>query len=310
MKRAWPMLLCACLSLPALAQAPPSQPQSQTSPQAPAPKQTSPDLQQKIEDYLRNLYAWGPAFHLKIGPLKDAPVPGLYEFTMEVTVGEQTDSGVFYVSKDGRFLVRGEIQDMTHDPLAEVRAKLNLTDAPSKGPSDAKVTLVEFADFECPSCRELHNILREIEPRYPQVRLVFKDFPLANIHPWAVTAASAAHCAYQQDHAAFWKMYDRIYDGQDLISPANVWDKVLDFAGQDGLDTARMRTCMAEPATTQYLDRTLKEGQQLRVANTPTIFVNGRRLIGPDRATLEQFLNYELSARPLPTPSQPHTPRQ
>jgi protein-disulfide isomerase len=308
MKAAWPLLLSTCVSLPTLAQAPPSQPQSQSAPQTVAPKQPSSELQKKIEDYLRNLYAWGPDFHLKIGPLKDSPVPGLYEFTMEVTAGEQSDTGVFYVSKDGRFLVRGDIQDMSRDPLAEVRAQLNLTGAPSKGPSNAKITIVEFADFECPSCRELHNILREIEPHYPQVRVVFKDFPLANIHPWAITAASAAHCAYEQDPAAFWKMYDRIYDGQEYISPANAWDKMLDFAGQLGLDAAAERTCMADPATTQYLDRAVKEAQQLRIANTPTVFVNGRRLIGPVRATLEQFINYELSTRPSHAPSQPPPP--
>lgn len=259
--------------------------------------QPSAAIQKKVEDYLRHLYAWGPAFRLKFGALKDAALPGLYEFTVDVSMGEQSDTGTFYVSKDGRFLVRGDVQDMSVDPLAAVRAQLHLADSPSKGPANAAVTLVEFADFQCPSCRELHAVLRELGPRYPQLRVVFKDFPLTQLHPWAMTAATAGRCAYQQKHEAFWKLYDTIYDNQEVISAENAWQKMLDYAGQVGLDTPTFRACMSDPAIAENIAQSIKEGQQLKIANTPTVFVNGRRLIGADRATLEQFIKYELSLR-------------
>jgi protein-disulfide isomerase len=266
-----------------------------------APGQSSAAIQKKVEEYLRHLYAWGPSFKIKFGATKDAPIAGLYEFTVEVTMGDQSDTGVFYASKDGRYLIRGDIQDMSTDPLAVVRAQINLSDNPAKGPANATITIVEYGDFQCPSCRELHNVLREIEPQYPQIRLVFKDFPLTQIHPWAMTAATAGRCAYQQNPAAFWKMNDAIYDAQDLISTENVWQKLIALGAQAGLDTAALRTCMSDPATGEIINATIKEGLQLKIANTPTVFVNGRRLIGPDRATLEQFLQYELAAHPAPT---------
>jgi protein-disulfide isomerase len=269
-----------------------------------APGQPPTGIQKKVEDYLRHIYAWGPTFRIKFGSMKEAPVGGLYEFTVDVSMGDQTDTGIFYVSKDGRYLIRGDIQDMSSDPIAAVRAQIKLADSPSKGPTKASVTLVEYGDFQCPSCRELHNVLREIEPQYPQVRLVFKDFPLTQIHPWAMTAATAGRCAYQQNHSAFWKMNDAIYDAQELISTENVWQKLLDFGSQAGLDTAALRTCMSDPATVEAINGSIKEGVQLKIANTPTIFVNGRRLIGPDRATLEQFIQYELSTHPAPAPPQ------
>lgn len=274
-----------------------------TSQAAQAPAQPASDLQKKVEAYLRHVFAWGPTFRVKFGPLKDSPISGLYEFTVDVSMGDQSDSGIFYVTKDGRFLFRGDIQDMNVDQLAAVRSQINLSNSPSKGPANAVVTLVEYADFQCPSCRELHNVLREIEPQYPQIRIVFKDFPLTQLHPWAMTAATAARCAYQQNHAAFWKLYDAIYDSQDLITPENAWQKMLDLAGQAGLNVPALKTCMSDPATGELINESLKEGLQLKIANTPTVFVNGRRLIGSDRSALEQFIQYELSLRPRSQPA-------
>ena len=74
---------------------------------------------------------------------------------------------------------------------------------------------MEYSDFQCPVCRSLHDALRGLLPNYPQVKVVFKDFPLETLHPWARTAALAGRCAYQQDAKAFWKLYDLIYDNQD-----------------------------------------------------------------------------------------------
>ena len=88
------------------------------------------------------------------------------------------------------------------------------------------MTLVEFSDFECPVCRSLHDVLRSLLPTYPQVRVVFKDFPLETLHPWARTAALAGRCAYQQKPEAFWKVYDSIYDNQEIISAENAWSSL------------------------------------------------------------------------------------
>ncbi len=265
-------------------------------------------IEKRIEAYLRNLYAWGPSFRVKIGPLKDAQAPGFYEVSVEVTAGEHSDSGVVYVSKDGRFLLRGDIQDMNADPLAGVRSQIKLANNPSRGPANARVTVVEYSDFQCPSCRQLYQTLRAIPPNYPQVLFVFKDFPLTQIHPWAFTAAIAGRCAFQQNPNAFWKLHDSIFDAQELISANNAWEKMLDFATQAGLDPEKFRTCMAGSQAPQAVMQNVSEGQALKIANTPTVFVNGRRIIAPDRATLEQYIQYELLPQPVPAPSAPIKP--
>jgi protein-disulfide isomerase len=254
-------------------------------------------IQKTVEAYLRNLYAFGPDAAVKVTAPKDIGVEGLQEVDVEVKIGENQQTGKVYVTKDGKYMFRGELSDLAKDPLAENRAQLQTKDSPSLGPANAPVTLVEFSDFECPVCRRLHDALRSLLPNYPQVRVVFKDFPLEQLHPWARTAALAGRCAYQQDHAAFWKMYDLIYDGQDLISAENAWSKMTDFAGQAGLNADAFKACMASPEAGAAIDASHANGVQLEVSSTPTMFVNGRRIVGADPQTLEQYIKYELDQR-------------
>src|SRR6266700_5117105 len=134
----------------------------------------SSQTQKNIEAYLRNLYAFGPDVKLIIGPLTESPVEGIVETNVDVTIGENKEAAKFYVSKDGRFLFRGEMSDMTKDPLAENLAQIRMTDAPALGDAKAPVTIVEYSDFECPVCRNLHDALRGILPNYAgKVRVIF-----------------------------------------------------------------------------------------------------------------------------------------
>jgi protein-disulfide isomerase len=247
----------------------------------------------RIEQYLRHLYAWGPTFDVKVGPSKPSPIPDLLEVPVTVSMGGQSDTAVVYASKTGNFLIRGDLTDMSLDPFADVRSKLHVGKSPAIGPENAKITLYEFADFECPSCRQLDLVLREFLPQHPEVRLVFKHFPLVNIHPWAMTAAIASQCAYQQNPAIFWKMHDAIFDAQDVISPSNVWEKMQDLAKQEGLDTQSFTACMSNPTTEAQIKETMAEGQALNISATPTTFVNARRVVGPDKSQLAQAATYE-----------------
>jgi protein-disulfide isomerase len=282
------VLSCSTLVPSALGQ----QAQPTTAPAAAAPLPT----QKNIEAYLRHLYAFGPDVLLVVGTPKATPVEGLLETTVDLTIAKNKETVKFYVSKDGKFLFRGEMSDMTKDPLAESRAQIQLQDAPSMGDAKAVVTLVEYSDFECPVCRSLHDVLRGMLPNYAgKVHLVFKDFPIEQLHPWARTAAIAGRCAYQQDPQAFWKMYDLIYDNQEIISAANAWTKMMDYAGQSALDADAFKSCMASPEAGAAVNASRANGQLLDVNSTPTVFVNGRRIVGADPHVLEQYINYELA---------------
>lgn len=256
----------------------------------------STQTQKNIEAYLRNLYAFGPDVKLAVGPLKESAVEGILEINIDVTIGENKENAKFYVSKDGRFLFRGELSDMNKDPLAENLAQIRMADAPAMGNPTAPVTIVEYSDFECPVCRNLHDTLKNILPNYgSKVRVIFKDFPIEQLHPWARTAAIAGRCAYQQKPEAFWKVYDLIYDNQEIISAANAWTKMMDYGAQSGLDAEAFKGCMASPEAAAAVNASHANGEKLEVNSTPTVFVNGRRMVGADANLLQQYINYELA---------------
>ena len=140
------------------------------------------------EAFVRTLFAWGPDFAVKLGPLSQSATPDFYRVPIQVTYKGQTEAGEVYVSKDGKTLFRGDIYEIGVDPFAATRAKLRVEGDPTKGPASARVTIVEFSDFQCPHCRQLYSNDAMIEQKYPQVRIVYKDFPLAAIHPWATMA--------------------------------------------------------------------------------------------------------------------------
>jgi len=271
-------------------------------PAAPAPAQTAVTPEQakllkSSEAFVRRFFGWGDDVKVTLGPLGTAVSPNFYVVPIQVTLGEQVQTGEVYVSKDGKTLLRGEMYDMSTDPFAANRAKAHLEGNPSKGPDDARVTLVEFSDFECPHCRELYEALKAVEARYPQIRIVYKDFPLNSIHPWAQTAALGGRCAFEQSPAAFWKVHDSIFDNQDVLSPENIWDKLVEFATQAGLNADTFKACLSSPDAAKAVDANRADGVALEVNSTPTVYVNGRPLVGGDVETLDRFIDFELASK-------------
>ncbi len=259
--------------------------------QQPVPAAT----QKTIEAFLRNYYALGADITITVGTPKPIGTSGLSEVPIEVKTPEGSDEVKMFLTADGRYLIRGEVNDLTSDPLAENIAKFDLKGAPVFGDPKAPITIVEYADFECPVCRNLHDAIRGMLPNYPQVKFIFKEFPIESIHPWARTAAMAGRCAYQQDPKAFWKIYDLIYDNQEIISASNVYDKMVDYAGRIGLNADTFKACMSGPQASAEVDASLANGKLLDVRSTPTIFVNGRRLAGADPHALQQYIDYEVA---------------
>jgi protein-disulfide isomerase len=267
--------------------------------QQPAPAANS---KKAVEAFLRNYYALGSDITITVGPPKPVGNSGLSEVSIDVKSPDGSDTVKMFLTADGRYLIRGDLNDLTVDPLAENIAKFDLKGVPVLGDPKAPITIVEYGDFECPVCRNFHDAVRGLLPKYPQAKLFFKDFPIEQIHPWARTAALGGRCAYQQDPKAFWKMYDLIYDNQDLVSAANAYDKMIDFAGRAGLNTDTFKSCLSGPQATAEVDASIENGKLLNVRSTPTVFVNGRPLTGADPHALQQYLDFEAAKLKRPKP--------
>jgi len=147
---------------------------------------------------------------------------------------------------------------------------IEVGDAPSKGPADAPVVIVEYSDFQCPYCKRAHDTMKELIARFPdKVRLVFKNHPLTNIHKHAQLAAEAALAAGAQ--GKFWEMYDLLFGFQNALTR----DDLDTYAQSLGLDMVRFNYDLA---TGRFRDRIRRETQEmLKIGATgvPAIFVNG-----------------------------------
>lgn len=156
--------------------------------------------------------------------------------------------------------------------LEAPRVTVNVDAGPSKGPADAPVTIVEFADFQCPYCRDAVATLARLQAAFPtQVRLVFRDFPLP-MHADAPRAAEAAGCADEQGR--FWEMHDALFAG------AVRREDLARRAADAGLDAARFQACLTSGRQQTRWQSGRALGLQLGVSATPTFFVNGRAVTG------------------------------
>jgi protein-disulfide isomerase len=148
-------------------------------------------------------------------------------------------------------------------------------DDPSIGPSSAPVTLVEFSDFQCPFCQRVAPTLKQVKQTYgDKVRVVWKDFPLTQIHPQAFKAGEAAHCA--ADQGKFWEYHDRLFANQQALQPTDLKKHAADL----GLDAAAFGACLDSSKHGERVRDGVAEGSRLGVNSTPTIYVNGRVLSG------------------------------
>ena len=177
-------------------------------------------------------------------------------------------------------VIEGLVADLRERTDVEVfvepyRVALDNAGAPAKGPEDAPVTLVEFSDFECPYCGRFYPTLKLLEQNYgDELRIVYRQFPLTNLHPDAWKAAEASLCA--QEEGKFWQMHDRMFEHQEeLDTPA-----LTRHAVAIGLDREEFEECLASGRHSDRVQADLDEGRSVGVEGTPALFVNGIRVPG------------------------------
>lgn len=252
----------------------------------------------KLERFLRRFYGWPDTVQVSIGPFKPSPVAGLLETTVYLSQGGQKQEATFLVSADGQYLIPGTTLALNTDPFAVNRAKIELKDVPSIGSPLAPVAIVEYSDFQCTFCRGMSTVLREQVPKeFPQeVRVFYKDYPIPQIHPWAVPASALGRCIFKRYKTdAFWPYHDWVFANQPQLTTENFKGKALAFAKEKGLDTAQLGACMEQPEIKAEVDRDVAEGLSLGVSGTPTLFINGRRVVGNQPfAQLRQVIQAEL----------------
>lgn len=171
-------------------------------------------------------------------------------------------------------------------PRFNVEAK-----GPSRGPETAKVTLIEFSDFECPFCSRARDTVDKVMAKYEgKVKLVFRQFPLS-FHQHARKAAQATLCAHAQ--GKFWPMHDALFGDQAKLEVA----QLKETANKLGLDKEKFATCLDKDETNKIIDEDMAAAEKAGVSGTPAFFINGILLSGAQPAEeFERVINQELGA--------------
>lgn len=249
----------------------------------------SPDLSHKIEVQVRSFYNLPARVKLVLGPIQPSEFPNYDALTITLDGGDKKVTYDFLLSKDRNTLIRQTKLDLTKDPFLEAMKKMDLTNRPVRGTKSAKVIAVNYDDFECPYCSRMHQTLfPELLKEYgDKVQFVYKDFPLSEIHPWAMHAAVNANCLAAQNNDAYWDFADYMHNNQREINSLKgnatqftALDRITVDQGQKhSVDIPRLQTCIKLQDETA-VKASLKEAEGLGVDGTPALFVNGQKVEG------------------------------
>jgi protein-disulfide isomerase len=261
----------------------------------------------KLEAFIRYTEGYTPAVNITVDDPTSSAFAGFSRVVVHLSMGkEQRIEKVYFVSSDGKQFVNGTLWNLNDSPYLDTLLHLP-ANGPSFGPVNARVTAVVFSDFQCPYCREFARTMRnELPKKYPNdVRVIFKDFPIAAIHKWAFAASEASHCIGDNKPEAFWAFHDWIFEHQGEVNEANLREKATAFAASQGLDASQVGACLDSHAKADEVRENLKAGESLGIQQTPTFFLNGRMIGGAlPWKNLDPVLGLELN-RPKEVPGPP-----
>jgi len=236
-----------------------------------------------LEAYLRHSELWVPQVTVTIDDPQPSPyLPGFSEVAVHLSYNGQSKDEHYFVSQNGKNIVKGEAYDLTKSPFQAALDHLKTDGQPNYGKAGAPVTIVVFGDFQCPLCKaEADTMRKNLVQTFPdKVQVYFKDFPLESIHPWARAASNTGRCIYKQDPQAFWKFHDWIYENQEGVTVETLNSKVMTWAGTAGVDTIQLGRCVDGKVGDKEVAQNMAEGRALGVDATPTLYLNGRKLVG------------------------------
>ena len=261
-------------------------PKQGPAPEAPAPAETASATlpnQDKLAQFFRAKVNLPPNVPMQVGNIKDsAAFGGLKEGTIDVGEGPQKRTIPFVATADGRWVMFGTPQDITVDPKKEVLAKIKLEGQPFRGPADAKVTIVEYSDFQCPYCKRGYDTVEQqvLKEYGDKVKFYYKHYPLP-FHPWAEPAAVAVECAKEQSADAYWAAYHGFFERQnDVKDPSAVKSVAKDILAKSKIDLKAWSDCFDGQKSLPAVKAQAEEGASIGVNGTPAFFINGQSLEG------------------------------
>jgi protein-disulfide isomerase len=253
----------------------------------------SPSVNRRIEVLIRSQFSVPSDYGIVIGEKAESDISGFDSLPVTFVRAGSKSTVVFLISKDCNTLARMETFDISKDPGLAI----NVDGRPIRGEAGAKVEIINFDDLECPYCAQLNEELsNQTLSRYKGlIRIVYKDFPNEESHPWAMHAAVDANCLANLDARAYWAYIDFVHaHGPDIsgkrFEPAESFlaldDIATTFGAENKVNDPKLEMCLKKQDETD-VRASIKLGASLGLTGTPQMFVNGERLPGGARSTNE-----------------------
>lgn len=280
--------------------------------QSPGSRPQDAALNRRIEVMVRSQFSIPPDVSVSIGQRKPSQIAGYETLPITLAHGPSTKVIDFLISSDNSKLARLETFDLAKDPVFNI----DTAGRPVRGNPNAKVTVINFDDLQCPFCARMHSSLfPDTMDRYKDnVRFIYKDDPLTELHPWAMHAAVNANCIAAQSPDTYWKFVDYVHShGQEVSGEDRNAQKsyaTLDRIAREEatlakLDIPKLDACLAKQDETQ-VRASAKEAESLGVEGTPALFIDGERINGampPEQIWI--VIDRALRAAGIQPPAQP-----
>ena len=233
-----------------------------------------------VDQFLTALWGYDTNRLWRVFSIQSTPAPGVSRVTVlvaEKSANAKVQPTAFFVTPDGKHAIAGDgVIDFGVKPFAENRQTLAArADGPSHGATNKSLELVEFADMQCPHCKDAQASMDRLLQDFPNAHIVYQNFPIASIHPLATKAAEYGVCVAKAKPDAFWIYLQAVYDTQGGLT-AEDGDATLKAAVMKaGGDPAAIDACAATPATKAQVDASVRLGTEVGVDQTPILAING-----------------------------------
>ena len=243
---------------------------------AAAPSDLDLPSEETVNAFMHATFGYDPQLTWKIQSIKPSAAEGLAEVDVLISGPQGQGGQKFYVSRDGKHVLVGDILPFGAHPFEKARVTLQKgANGPSRGAANAPVEIVEFSDLQCPHCKEANPTVEKLLNEDADVHFVYQNFPLPN-HNWAEKAAEYADCVGRASNDAFWKFLNSVFADQEQITAENADQKLTDLADKAGTKGSDIAACAAKPDTQSRVEASVNLGKSVDVNSTPTLFINGR----------------------------------
>ncbi len=233
-----------------------------------------------VNDFLTALWGYDANRIWRVVAIQTTTAPGVSRVTVLVSdksPNAKVQTTAFFVTPDGRHAIAGDgVVEFGAKPFAENRQKLQAgADGPARGSANKSLELVEFADMQCPHCKDAQASMDRLVQDFPNAHMVYQNFPIASIHPFATKAAEYGLCVAKAKPDAFWTYLQAVYDTQGGLTTEDGDNTLKAAVTKVGLDPATVDACAATPATQAQVAASVKLGESVGVDQTPMLAING-----------------------------------